>query len=134
VSGDHFEKTDQSPELPEGDHGILIDATASPTIYGEFNVRGAFHLPAQLANDIGRPLQRSVVLVIQREHGNRVVAPFKDNVLFGDDDRLTPDGLAGYFNVDVFAAQKDRVEGNYHLFVSLGEHISNVVQRTVSRA
>jgi len=73
-----------------------------------------------------------VVLVIKREHSYSAITPFKDHVLFQDDDRLTPGGVAGYFVIDVFSAQQKRLEGDYHLFVSMGEHISNVVQLTVT--
>lgn len=117
----------ESPAIPE-DFGVVIRVTPyPPSASSRLTVHGAFHLPRAITEIVARPLQRCVVLVVQRVGEQNALTPFREQVLFDDDDQLTPGGVAGYFHIDVFDEQGGGVPGEYHFFVSMDEHISNVL-------
>ena len=128
----NVEQSSESPAMPQ-QFGVVIRATPyPPQATGRLTVHGAFHLPRSITEVVERPVQRAVVLVIQRFGEHTAVTPFRKQVLFEDDDSLTPGGVCGYFHIDVFEAQAGGVPGEYHLFVSIDEHLSNVLELGVS--
>ena len=128
----NVQRSAESPAIPE-DFGVVIRITPyPPSASGRLTVHGAFHLPRAITDIVERPLQRCVVLVVQRGGEQNALTPFRTLVLFEDDDQLTQGGVTGYFHIDVVDEQGGGVPGEYHLFVSMDEHISNVLALGVS--
>ncbi len=117
----------QSPPIPQG-FGVVIRAVPyPPRAGGELWLHGSFHLPRAVLDVVERPIQRAVVLVVQRIGEATVATPLREHILFDEDDQLSPGGVCGYFSLDVFESQGGGVPGEYHLFVSIDEHLSNVL-------
>ncbi len=98
-------------------------------------VHGAFRVPTDDLEVVSAHVARALVLVVQRDLAPRVLSPFRDTVLFDDDQTLTHAGIEGAFTLDVFDLLKLPPEaraGHWHLFVSLGPHVSNVVEADVA--
>jgi hypothetical protein len=114
------------------DFGIVIRALPDPPVVsGRLMLHGAFRLPRAIAEIIERPVQRAVVLVVQRFSEFNALTPFRQHILFEGDDELGEDAVGGYFNIDVFQEDGRAVPGQYHLFVSIDEHLSNVIELDV---
>ncbi|MCC6522025.1 MAG: hypothetical protein IT373_05140 [Polyangiaceae bacterium] len=126
----HVERTPASPELPR-DFAIALAVEPVTHVRGALVLAGAFNLPLAEADALGHPVQHAIVLVIQHGDAWNVVTPFRELVLFPDDERATPGGVGGWFQIDVFAAQGGPMPGYYQLFVSMGERVSPVVEVAV---
>jgi hypothetical protein len=124
-SATHVERDSSSPRLPKKP-GVILAGPAQAKTSGPLVLHGAFNLPHAEADALGHPVHRAVVLVIQRGAYYNIATPFREHVLFPDDEVAASGGVGGYFHVDVFEQQGGPVPGYYHLLVSIGEHVSAV--------
>jgi hypothetical protein len=125
ASATHVEKDASSPRIPEAP-GVVITGPAQATTRTPLVLHGAFHLTYAEADELGRPAHRGLVLVIQRDEDYNAVTPFREHVLFADDEVGARGGVGGYFHMDVFEEQGGPAPGHYHLLVSIGERVSAV--------
>jgi hypothetical protein len=130
TSATNVERDASSPRLPKSP-GVVIVSPAQATARGGLVLHGAFNVPHAEADALGRPVHRAVVLVIQRGEYYNVATPFREHVLFADDEVAASGGVGGYFHIDVFEQQGGPVPGYYHLLVSIGEHVSVVHEVSV---
>ena len=122
------QKTPLCPEIPEDAPGIAIEVAPRPVRNSPLVIHGTYLVPWAQAEAIEAPLQRALVLVIQNGELHHVATPFRGRVLFADDERETRAGALGHFTMDVFELQGGFAAGDYHLLVSLGEMVSNVIR------
>ena len=116
-----------SPAIPSSQGlAITLDPRRDPA--GPLVVHGAFHLAMADGDAIGHPVHRGIVVVVWSIHHCYAIAPFREHVLFADDEASVPGGVGGYFNVDPFATEGGPVQGDFHVYASLGDHLSNVVR------
>lgn len=95
-------------------------------------IHGSFNVPYAQAEALGRPIHRALVLVVQIGSYRNVYTPFREFVLFPDDEfGASGGGLGGYFNIDVFSLLGAPIPGDYHLVVSIGEHVSTAAEASV---
>lgn len=130
TSATNVERDSSSPRLPK-QPGVVIAGPAQATARGGLVLHGAFNLPHAEADALGHPSHRAVVLVIQRGEYQNVATPFREHVLFVDDEVAASGGVGGYFHIDVFEQQGGPVPGHYHLLVSVGEQVSAVHEVSV---
>lgn len=121
------ERTALCPVLPSGVAGVRIAAAPMPRADSPLVLHGSYHLPRLDAERIRPPCQRALVLLVTRLPRCWVATPFEGRVLFADDEHRGADGARGAFTLDVFELQGSQQRGQYHLLVSLGPHVSNVV-------
>ena len=122
------QKTPLCPEISEDSPGIAIDLAPRPVRGSPLVIHGTYLVPWAQAELVEPPLQRALVLVIQNGETHHVATPFRGRVLFSDDERETHAGALGHFTMDVFELQGSFAPGDYHLFVSLGALVSNVIR------
>jgi hypothetical protein len=121
--------------LPADVLGVRIGLAERPVASAPLVVHGAYRIPDADLVGVTAPAIRALVLVAQRDLAPHVVAPFAEQVLFDDDHVRTNAGLEGAFTLDVFellGAWSEPRAGHYHLFVSLGPHVSNVLETDVA--
>ncbi len=119
-----------SPALPPSP-GIVVTVDKSRDPRAALVVHGAFNLRIADGDAIGHPAHRAIVLVVWSFGYRYVATPFREQVLFADDEVGLPGGVGGYFNVDLFDLQGRAVPGDYHLYVTMGEYLSNVERASV---
>jgi hypothetical protein len=119
-----------SPALPQAPSVVLrVDPGRDPR--APLLIHGAFHLPIAAGDAIGHPVHHGIVVVVWSPSFRYAAAPFRDQVLFADDEVGVPGGIGGFFNVDLFELQGDPAIGDFHIFATLGEYVSNVVRASV---
>jgi hypothetical protein len=121
--------------LPADVRGLQVALAQRPLATAPLVLHGAYRIPHADLEGFEHPIVRSLVLVTQRNLLPSVLSPFAEKVLFEDDQVRTAFGTEGAFTLDVFellALPAHERAGHYHLFVSLGPHVSNVVEATVA--
>jgi hypothetical protein len=126
-------------KLPSDVVGIRITLAERPLATTPPVIHGAYRIPEADLADFASPFVRALVLVAQLDLAPTVVSPFTEQLLFEDDQVRTQAGVEGAFTLDVFELLRltgpersaDRA-GHYHLFVSLGPHVSNVIEADVA--
>jgi hypothetical protein len=116
-----------TPSIPGGFVGVRIAAPAVLSTRGRVVVSGIFQILADEAQAIGPHLHRALVAVMTSGGIYGAYNPFREVVLFADDEERHPWGSRGYFHFDLFEDEEELDPADYHVFVSLGEHLSNVV-------
>ncbi len=125
----HLSRLDVTPP-PPGEPGIVI--TRAPTaLPRDLIVHGTFYLSMTDLEELGTTPSPALALLVTNHTLFAVYTPFADFVVFGDDLHATQGGAVGYFNIDVFELQGGVRGGDYHLSVSLGRHVSNVLHVTI---
>lgn len=125
-------RTPLCPALPPGFAGVQIAAAPRATPTSPLVLHGAYRIPWADAEPIAPSRHRALVLVVTKGPLFFVAAPFRERILFEDDEQQTPAGAVGHFSMDVFALQGSESSGDYHLLVSLGPYTSNVVRVPVT--
>ena len=144
MSFPNTQRGEGSPAGEAGFTGVRIAARPRISVAGDMIVSGVYQVVEEEAQRIDERLHRALVLVVSSAHLSFVATPFREILLFEDDDERFGWGRRGYFNLDVFATVARRsspeaasegpveiVPGDYFLSVSLGAHLSNVVMVTV---
>ncbi len=115
--------------------GIRICGPKSAALETPFIVSGRFIAREQEVDRLGGWPHRDLVLTVLRDPMYGSYHPLKNCLLFRDDIEKLPDAYGGWFSLDVWAYSGFRTEGVYHIRVSLGEALSNVIEtRVVQRS
>jgi hypothetical protein len=121
--------------LSAADRGVRIQLAARPLASSPLVVHGVYRVAAADVADFQPPAARGVVVVVQRNLTPFVATPFRERVLFDDDVVVTDAGIEGAFTLDVrevLGGDGASSAGRFHIFVSLGPHVSNVLQADVT--
>ncbi len=121
--------------LPADVMGIRVTLAERALATSPLVLHGAYRIAAADLADLEAPFVRALVLVCQRDLAATVVAPFAEQILFEDDQLRTEAGIEGAFTLDVFellGRPPSARGGRHHLFVSLGPHVSNVIEAVVA--
>lgn len=123
---------ESSPPFPKV-AGVTISVAPQADPGNPLLVHGSFNVPYAQAEALGRPIHRAIVLVVQIGEYHNVLMPFREFVLFADDEFGAPsNGIGGYFNLDVFSLLGAPIPGDYHLVVSIGEYVSTAAEASVT--
>lgn len=119
-------RTLESPDLPPDFFGVRIATPRSPVSQGRVVLSGAYRIAEEAAQRIGPHLHAALVTVVSNPLRFQVTNPFKDVILFEDDEERTAVGRYGYFSFQSFEASQTPA-GDYWAYVALGPFLSNVV-------
>jgi len=125
-------RTPLCPVLPPELTGVRIALAARPSPRSPVVVHGSYRIPWADADGIAPSRHRALVLVVTGVHLHFVATPFREQILFPDDEHESRGGPAGFFTMDVLALMGADPPGLYHLLVSLGPHTSNVLPFAVT--
>lgn len=112
--------------------GVRISGPQSMDVRSEFVISGRFVVTGEEYDRLGSSPHRNLVLTVLREPLYGSYHPLKDCLIFSDDIQKLSDAYSGWFNLDVWTYSGFRHEGIYHVRVSLGEVLSNVIETRVS--
>jgi hypothetical protein len=108
--------------------GIEIAAPGSAPGDGPVVVSGTFVIPEQEALRIDERLHRALVLVKVSMTLYHVTNPFRDVILFEDDEERVAGTRRGFFSFNAFDGFARAPGGDYYITVSLGDRLSNTVR------
>lgn len=117
-----------TPALPPNFTGVLIASPPAISYRERMIVSGVYQLPEQECARIDERLHRALVAVVTVGAGYAVFNPFREAVLFADDDERSAWGRRGYFHFDAMGAARDLYPGDYYAMVSLGRFLSNSIR------
>lgn len=124
-------KSQHAPTLSAGETGIKLVLEPRTKETAPLIVHGVYRVPWDMAKPIAVPRHRALVLVIQNGPLFSIGTPFEEQILFAGDEQDLVSGPEGYFSLDIFALQGGRVPGDYHVFCSLANQVSNVIKARV---
>ncbi len=132
----NYPNTDHPKESSPNDitEGISI-WTLTPIVSPKEQViiNGLFMISEEDVASVGGKPHRVLVLAINKVGLYQTVSPFRDVLLFDDDD-FSINGLRhGYFNFDLFSTNAFETLGAYFITVSLGYHLSNTLEINVKK-
>jgi len=104
--------------------GVRISAPAQVGPGEKAIVTGVFVVPDAEARTIDERLHAALVVVCTSVGPWFVDRPFRDVMLFDDDEERGSGVRRGYFQFDLF--EDSEVTGEFFLHVSLGHYLSNV--------
>jgi len=109
-----------TPALADSQRGIIF-VPSRKIAGGPVQIDGAFRVSLEDATTIGRPLHRSLVCLVWSAAGYQdSVVPFRDTVLFHDDEIQTKDGLWGAYRFQI-----EMYPGSvFYLHLALGQYLS----------
>ncbi|MEZ4301229.1 MAG: hypothetical protein R3B70_40215 [Polyangiaceae bacterium] len=120
-------KTPLSPRLADDFEGLSIALAPRETLASPLVIHGVFRIPWPEADRLGPSLHRLLVLVVNGLDRVTTVAPFREQVLFPDDETPGRAGRQGYFNLDVRALTGPLPARSPFARVSLGPFVSNAL-------
>lgn len=116
-----------TPEIPAGAHGVSLVLAPRTGLASPVVLHGAYSLPWSDADKIAPSRHRAIVLVVTTGPRHLVATPFRDLLLFEDDERAAREGVKGAFSIDLTALSADPIPDDFQAFVSIGPHVSNVL-------
>jgi hypothetical protein len=126
------QRTALNPKIAPDFQGIEVVVGPRPARASPLVLHGTFRLPWADADRIEAPRHRALVLVVTRGAASAAFTPFREQILFEDDEEATRNGAFGSFAIDVFDLLGRDAAGVYYLFVSIGMHVSNVVRAEIT--
>lgn len=121
-------RTKATPATPQGFSGVLIAAPSAVSPRGPMIISGVYQLKEEDAAKIDERLHRALVAVVTVGEGFRVWNPFREAVLFEDDEERSPYSRRGYFHFNVYPDQNELFPGDYFALVSLGRFLSSSIR------
>jgi len=121
-------KTPATPTAPENFTGVRLASPASLGYRGRMILSGVYTLPEEEAARIDEQLHRALVAVVTIGGSEAVWNPFREAVLFGDDEERPGWMRRGYFHFDAFPDRVELFPGEYYAMVSLGRFLSNSIR------
>lgn len=122
------EKSPASPAIAPDFEGVQITLAPRARPGEPVILHGAYRLPWPEADRLPAPRHRALVLVVTSRAGQSATAPFREQVLFPDDETATPGGPLGHFTFDVGALLGAAPRDEAFALVSLGPFTSNVAR------
>jgi hypothetical protein len=110
--------------------GIKIIGPSQVDLASVFPISGQFVISAEKFEQYNGAPHRHLVLTVLHHPGFNSINPFRESLLFCDDVQEISDGFCGWFNLDVFAYVSS-VKGTFHIRVSLGGELSDVIEAKV---
>jgi len=114
--------------------GIAICGPKSVSQHTPFTISGRFIVEEKEFERLGGSPHRDLVLTVLRDPMYGSYHPLKGCLFFKDDTQKLSDAYGGWFSLDVWAYSGFQTEGTYHVRVSLGAALSNVVETRVVKA
>lgn len=111
--------------------GVKISGPQSTSLESGFLISGRFVLSSKEFERLGGSPHRDLVLTVLRDPLYGSYHPLKGCMFFRDDITQVSGFHSGWFTLDIWAYSGFRHEGNYHIRVSLGEELSNVIETRV---
>jgi len=111
--------------------GVIIKGPRSGSLESAFTISGRFVLSQEEFERLGGSPHRDLVLTVLRDPMYGSYHPLKNCMFFHDDIEEVSGFRSGWFTLDVWEYSGFHYEGTYHIRVSLGEALSNVVETHV---
>jgi hypothetical protein len=111
--------------------GIRICGPEAASLESPFTISGRFIASEKEFKRLGGSPHRDLVLTVLRAPMYGSYHPLKSCMFFKDDIQDMSGRYGGWFSMDVWAYSGFRFAGVYHVRVSLGETLSNVVETRV---
>jgi len=111
--------------------GIRLCGPKSAILENPFTISGRFIASEKEFNRLGGSLHRDLVLTVLRDPMYGSYHPLRNCMFFKDDIQELSGAYGGWFSLDVWAYSGFRIAGVYHVRVSLGEALSNVIETRV---
>jgi hypothetical protein len=111
--------------------GIRISGPQSVSQNKPFTISGRFIVDEKEFKRLGGSPHRDLVLTVLSEPMYGSYHPLKGCLFFKDDIQQLSGAYSGWFTLDVWAYSGFQTEGTYHIRVSLGEALSNVIETRV---
>jgi len=111
--------------------GVVICGPKSVSQQTPFTISGRFILDDKEFERLGGSPHRDLVLTVLRDPMYGSYHPLKGCLFFKDDIQKLSGAYGGWFTLDVWAYSGFRTEGTYHVRVSLGVALSNVIETRV---
>jgi len=122
-----FPITTKTPNTPEfTDYGISIAIVKDEL--DQYICYGSFVTPLT-KSDLSH---KSLVLTINSNGRFKVIAPFKDTILFNEDIILTKNSKVGYFQLNIMTYLDITLPGEYHTICSIDKFLSNIEHFNIS--
>jgi hypothetical protein len=120
VSAPQATANKNTPPIPASLRGIVF-LVSRKTLGGPAQIDGAFQIPFNEADAIGRPLHRALVCAVWSAGGYQdSIVPFRDAVLFPDDEIKDGNLLRGAFHFEIDLYPGD----GFYLHLALGSYLS----------
>lgn len=119
--------TETTPSLPAGQFGVCIGGPDRASRQDGMTVTGGFRLSSADACDIDKELHRALVLAITGEGVADSVEPFRNAVLFSDDQIEDGNSCYGTFSFDALDIFELEDPGEYFLTASIGRFLSDTL-------
>jgi hypothetical protein len=109
-----------TPAMADSVHGVAF-VPSRKFLGGPVHIDGAFQIPLDIANQLDRPVHRSLVLAVWSAGGYQdSLVPFRDVVLFPDDEIRIGALVRGAFSFDI-----DLFPGEgFYLHLALASYLS----------
>jgi hypothetical protein len=111
--------------------GVRICGPKSVNGEAPFTISGRFIVDEKEFDRLGGSPHRDLVLTVLRDPMYGSYLPLKDCLFFKDDTQKLSGTYSGWFTLNVWAYSGFQTEGTYHVRVSLGEALSNVIETKV---
>jgi hypothetical protein len=121
-------KTQETPAAPPNLTGVLLASPGSIGYGGRMILHGVYVLPEEEAARIDEQLHRALVAVVTIGGSAAAWNPFREVVLFPDDEERSGRMRRGYFHFDAYPDRAELHHGEYYAMVSLGRFLSNSIR------
>lgn len=128
MAKDDFRPGPGTPKVPAGFNGVVIGVAAPAAPRGPVDLNGVFQIPAAEAIALGGQPHRALTVVVTSAEGAILGTPFREGAFFEDDLEKSGDAVRGYFRSHLVPPDQPIPQGPLWISVSLGEHLSNVVE------
>jgi hypothetical protein len=134
MAKDDFKPGPGTPKAPAGLDGLVVGLAVPAAPRGPVDLNGVFQITADEAAALGGQPHRGLTLVVTSVEGAIVGTPYREQAFFEDDLEAAGDAVRGYFRFRLVPPDKPLPQGPLWISVSLGEHLSNVVELVDGRA
>ncbi len=128
MAADDTKPGPETPKAPAGLDGVVISVAAPMNPRGPVDVNGVFQIKAAEVVAHGGQPHRALTFVVASAEGAVLGTPFRERAFFEDDLERVGDAVRGTFRLRIVPADQPVPEGPLWISVSLGEHLSNVVE------
>ena len=128
MATDDFRPGPGTPKTPPGFRGVVIGVAAGAAPRGPVDLNGVFQITTAEALALCGQPHRALTVVVTSAEGAILGTPFREGAFFEDDLERSGDAVRGYFRSRLVPPDQPIPAGPLWISVSLGEHLSNVVE------